>query len=108
MNRRLRIALSIGGNGSGSAPSRATKSRQPQQSLMLESFEQQAALVIFEPAIGPLPIQPLTDRAGDFGDSQGCVIESGLAYEGQIIGGKAAPAKGDSHEVVHERAEELS
>ena len=71
LNRGLRIAASIGGNGSWSAPSGAMQNRQRQESLMLQSFEQQAALVVFHPAIGPLPIQPLTDRAGDLGDPQG-------------------------------------
>src|SRR3972149_1895302 len=69
LNRRLSIAASIGGNGSWSAPSRAMQIRQRQQSLMLESFQQQATLVVFQPAIGPLPVQPLADRARDFGDS---------------------------------------
>lgn len=108
LNRRLRIAASIGGNGSWSAPSRATQNRQRQESLLLESFEQQAALVVFHPAIGPLPVQPLTDRARDFGDPQGCVIDSGLAYEGQLIGGKAAPAKRDGRAIVHETSEASS
>lgn len=108
LNRCLRIAASIGGHGAWSAPSGVMQIRQRQQSLLLESFEQQAALMVFHSAIGPLPIQPLTDRAGDFGDPQGCVIDSGLAYEGQLIGREAAPAKRDGHEIVHETSEESS
>jgi hypothetical protein len=52
LNRRLRIAASMGGHGSWSAPSGAMQSRQRQQSLMLQSFQQQAALMFFHPAIG--------------------------------------------------------
>ncbi len=41
---------------------------------MLESFQQQTALVIFQSAIGPLPIEPFTERAGDLGDAQSGVL----------------------------------
>ena len=62
---------------------------------MLQSFQQQAALVILQPAIGPFPIQPFADRARDLGDSQSCVIGSSLTHDGYLIGREAAPGKRD-------------
>jgi hypothetical protein len=75
--------------------------RQGQHTLMVQSFQEQAALVILQPAVGPLPIQPFADRTGDLGDSQSSVIGSGLAHEAQLIGGEAAAGKGDGCEIVH-------
>ena len=98
LNRGLSIATSIGGHGSWSAPSRATQNRQRQQSLMLESFEQQAALVVFHPAIGPLPIQPLTDRARDFGDPQsGIELVPGFGY---LLIGREATQISNKHSLT--------
>src|SRR3970040_1164540 len=101
LNRCLRIAASIGGHGSWSAPSRAMQIRQCQESLMLQSFQQQAALLAFQSAIGPLPIQPFADRARDLGDSQCGIVGCGLMQEGHIMGREAAPSKGDGHGIVH-------
>src|SRR5262249_45762843 len=39
--------------------------RQRQESITLETFQQQPAFVIFQLAIGPFPIQPLTDGPSD-------------------------------------------
>ena len=103
LNRRLRIAASIRRNGSWYAPTGAMQIRQGQDTLMVQSFQEQAALVILQPAVGPLPIQPFADRAGDLGDSQSSVIGSGLAHEAQLIGGEAAAGKGDGCEIVQLR-----
>ncbi len=108
LNRRLRIAASICGHGSWSAPSGAMQIRQRQNTLTLQSFQQQAALVVFHPAIGPLPFQPFADRAGDLGDPESGIIGSGLAYEGQLVRREVAPRKGDGGEIVHETSEEWS
>ena len=70
---------------------------QHQDALMIEPLQQQTTLVVLQPAIGPLPVQPFTDRAGDLGDAQSRVIDSSLAHEVQLIGREVTPGKGDGH-----------
>src|SRR2546426_599653 len=55
VNGGLRITASVGGNRSWSAPSGQTQIRQAQDSLKLQPLQQLTALVVLQPAVGPLP-----------------------------------------------------
>jgi len=68
---------------------------------MLKPFQQQAALVIFQLAVGPLPIQPLADGARDFGHAQSGAIASCLPHQCQVFGREVPPAIEDGMGIDH-------